>query len=566
MMLEAFTTAWLLAAPWLVGTGIVLLLLVSTAGPATGRRAADGRRRWISADQAAHQSGLRLLSVEQTGDRPWRLVLLALGYGAPLGWGITIGLMALGATAGFGFQALPIASLLGAIGIALIAGAWRHSGRQNNAEPCGGALDESGPCSPVTVRAAPSQRSEGPPQTVGSTLLKSLLWLLLALIILRVSGLAVEVSLRPVFAWDAWYAWSIKAKHLFYADQFVIFSPLGNWLRAAPDELIYQTGAPQYPLFVSLLQTYMAAGLGLWHDAYVNLPWLTMLIAAATALYAQARLAGATPLTAVVAAYLLVSLPMVGIHTMLGGYADLWLGLVFGLFLTALILAWVQRDWRQAALAILLLPLLVSIKKTEPTALVLISLIPAVIWALRPALGRAFWPLIAVAAVVGGFLVFTDAGQAWLAQVVSPRILPSLENIAGVIAVFWVATMAHASWHLALPFILAAIAALAIPAVRRDSIIQLLAIFTIGALLLFTMAYSGDRLFGNIENFTVANRGLLYIAVPMSLWFALTLQRVIEWALTPRPSIGAHPATGPTHRVETDSNPGIVRASDIRQR
>jgi len=70
-------------------------------------------------------------------------------------------------------------------------------------------------------------------------------------------------------------------------------------------------------------------------------------VGAGTGFYGQARLWGASALTALVFTWLLLSLPLLDTHVALAGYADLWLAAVFGL--AAIAFFPMGAEWRPPA-------------------------------------------------------------------------------------------------------------------------------------------------------------------------------------------------------------------------
>jgi len=123
-------------------------------------------------------------------------------------------------------------------------------------------------------------------------------------------------------------------------------------------------------------------GMGRWDDSLVNLPWLLCGAGLGLAFYGQARLWHISPLPAVIAVYLLLTLPFLGAHIDLAGYADLWLATAYCLSVMAL-LHWVRGgDLRQGILAVLTAVAVTQIK-TEGIFWSL-TLLPAVLIASLP--------------------------------------------------------------------------------------------------------------------------------------------------------------------------------------
>lgn len=181
----------------------------------------------------------------------------------------------------------------------------------------------------------------------------------LALIAIRIGTLAVDVLLRPLFAWDAWSQWGTKAKVWSSLREIAPFMGYDEWLaRTRPG---YTDTAPNYPATIPLLQTWMTLVLGRWDDALMNLPWLAAFVALGAGLYGQMRRLGAGASWSIVATYLVLSLPLLDTHVALAGYADLHVAAAYALAVLALA-QWEATRARGAlvllASAALLLPLL----------------------------------------------------------------------------------------------------------------------------------------------------------------------------------------------------------------
>ena len=104
---------------------------------------------------------------------------------------------------------------------------------------------------------------------------------LLAWLALRYALLLAEVLWRPLYPWDAWTQWATKARVWFELKSMVPFVPLAEWLQ--PGSAAYIDTAPHYPATVPLLQVWSALLLGRWDDALINLPWWITAVAFAAA-------------------------------------------------------------------------------------------------------------------------------------------------------------------------------------------------------------------------------------------------------------------------------------------
>ncbi len=216
---------------------------------------------------------------------------------------------------GFDFLRMPISFI--SITIALVL--------------CGAALMfyfNRGPA--VTPTVASSARLSRLPLVVLS--------LLIVLVAVRYSTLFVELTTRPMYAWDAWMNWAPKAVVWFRLGEMAPYVTPSEWLHTKGD-VVYTLGnyqASTYPDTVPLLYWWMMLATGSSESSLVLLPWLLAPLALGFALYGHIRSDGANPLMAGMAFYALVNMPYVNVHTALAGYADIWMAAAFSLSLFAL--------------------------------------------------------------------------------------------------------------------------------------------------------------------------------------------------------------------------------------
>jgi hypothetical protein len=246
--------------------------------------------------------------------------------------------------------------------------------------------------------------------------------LLLAWLGWRLFLLAQEVWLRPLYPWDAWSTWGVRARVWSELRQWVPFVSPERWLADASGS-VYTVHAWQYPDAVSLLALWPTLAFGAWHEPVAHLPWLGVAVALGLGFYGQARLWGVAPLTALIFVWLLLSLPMLDTHVALAGYADLWLAAVLGLAVCAL-LQWARTGDRWQGVLALLLALASPWIKREGLVWVLL-LIPALVAVWTP---RHYWRWLAggfLLALMGWFVVggvvFTVAG--WGEVRLTPEII-----------------------------------------------------------------------------------------------------------------------------------------------
>lgn len=234
-----------------------------------------------------------------------------------------------------------------------------------------------------------------------------LLGVLFASLGLRAVVALREIWLRPLYPWDAWSAWAVKAKAWFLLGHHVKFVSLHDWLVQSGHEA-YTSVAWMYPTTLAWVDIWFASAAGGWIEPLVNLPWLALWIAILLAHYGQWRALGMPRDRAMLFVYVLGSLPLLLVHAALAGYADLWIAAVFGLALLAW-LRWLQsRERGQLALAIALACVLPCLK------------LEGWIWA-SCLLGtiafaglRARWRWVVLAAVAALLAVLLGGGLRWL--------------------------------------------------------------------------------------------------------------------------------------------------------
>lgn len=365
------------------------------------------------------------------------------------------------------------------------------------------------------------------------------LWVaLLAWLAARLAVLALETVWLPLFPWDAWSTWMVRPRAWLEARQLLTFQDARAWLDDTSGR-VYHIEAWRYPLTVSLIALWSALASGQWHESTIHLSWWLCGLALGLGFYGQSRLWGATPLQAMVFAWLLLSLPLLDVHMALAGYADLWLTTVFGLSAIAF-MQWVRfRDGRQGILAIVLALFCPSIKQEGLVWLALF--IPSL---LVMGLPRRHWLALTgfLVLLLGGLFVgawsFHDSGSG-----VSPMISDVLQTlgITNFRLVYWNSWQAVVesllildNWHLLgyllLMAILGSVRLLAYkPALsgevgshrsRRDLWATTVFILSLAVAFfgLFFLTEAGRW----AEDFTSINRIILHF-VPALLFWALTV-------------------------------------------
>lgn len=185
----------------------------------------------------------------------------------------------------------------------------------------------------------------------------SVVAVLVALITLRYATIVQELLLRPLFPWDAWMNWAPKAVVWFEYREMVPFVSANDWLKSAPESLSHIEGALnawKYPITVPLVQLWGMLGAGTDDHTLPYLPWVFIALAMGMSLYGHLRLAGISVPIATLGSYLFLNLPFVNVHSILAGYADLWVAVTFGCAVLALQEWGKNREWPYAAIALVL--------------------------------------------------------------------------------------------------------------------------------------------------------------------------------------------------------------------
>lgn len=351
-----------------------------------------------------------------------------------------------------------------------------------------------------------------------------LLGLILGLILARSVLMAQELGLRPLFPWDAWMNWVPRAVVWFHHGELTPFVLPPEWLAAEAAQEVYTLGnwlASGYPPGIPLMLLWTMLGGGTADHTLLFLPWLLGPAAFALVLWTHLRALGLGPALALVAVYLFVSLPFVNTHSMLAGYADLWLALYFSLGVMA-----AERWQREPVLGHLVLGVIMAagcaLMKTPGIifgALVLLSLILARIRLPPRWLGRGV--IIGLAAIalllLGGLIpVLTDLPVAGLTLQL-PAVLPDLRlQPQPLLPILFHSLFVSSNWHLL--WLVLGLAGLAALWVRGRAVLDSLALLVLvvaASLLVFVFGYT--QYFELAENLVTLNRALMYL-VPLAVY------------------------------------------------
>ena len=359
----------------------------------------------------------------------------------------------------------------------------------------------------------------------GSALRPIAVVILLLLIAVRLTGLALEIWWLPLYPWDAWTTWAVRAQIWTHHQDLVPFVSPELWL-ARPAGDAHTIRAWSYPSTVSLLAAWPTLAFGSWNDTVANLPWLGCALALLLAFYGQARLWGTTALTALLFTWLLLSLPMLDTHIALAGYADLWLAAALGLSFFAL-MHWARSgDWRQALLAFLLALGCLLIKREG--AVWILLFLPAILVARL----RRGWLMSALAVLcVAVVVVWVNGGihvtLPMLGEVVlSPEQLqlPYVGTFTLQYSGSWEPFIKHLlirnNWHL-LPFLLPITLLATVVLVARDAggpAQRTGLIWILSALLVVYVLFFWTEASAWADKGTSINRILLHFAPALLFW------------------------------------------------
>lgn len=347
---------------------------------------------------------------------------------------------------------------------------------------------------------------------------------LLGLIITRLGLITQELGLRPLFAWDAWMNWVPRATVWFHHGELTPFVLPPDWLAADSGEEVYTLGnwrASGYPPGIPLMQLWTMLGGDTADHTLLFLPWLIAPAAFSVVLWTQLRLLGLGSVLGLVVVYLFLSLPFANIHTMLAGYADLWLALYFSLGSMA-----AERWQREPVPGYLVLGVIMAagcaLMKTPGIifgALILLSLILARIGLPPRWLGRGV--IIGLAAIalmlLGGLIpVLIHLPTAELTLQL-PGLLPELRiQPQPLLPVLFHSLFISSNWHLLwLMLGLCGLAALRLRGWMVLDSVALLALVIAAGMLIFVFGYT--HYYSEAENLVTLNRALIYL-VPLAVY------------------------------------------------
>lgn len=350
-------------------------------------------------------------------------------------------------------------------------------------------------------------------------------WVFFLLTAVHLSLAVIEVLHRPVFPWDAWLSWMYRAKAWFFSGSVVPMDAPQDWLKGT-GSAVYNAAGAHYPTLVPITAAWTALHLGFWSETLVNVPVIACGLALAIGVYGLAREAGRSPGTGMIAAYLVLSIPLIGTHLSLAGQADIWMAGYAGLGLGACLLGLAKGSsslfWR----GILLTVLSIGVKAEGGVWLLVALGTGAVIWFAR---GRWAYllpiPVIVLLLWISGihFAEFTVLGSIGLTDnTLHASFLGSHElQHHDVLDDYWQNFFLGGSWHLLWPMLLLATLGVlrAGDSRRRLAILAFLGTAVASQVIIFGFTDQGRW----AEDWTAINR------IPMHLAPALVLCLILPW-------------------------------------
>jgi hypothetical protein len=352
-------------------------------------------------------------------------------------------------------------------------------------------------------------------------------WFLLAAIAVRFAFVLDEAFLRPVFVWDAWNAWSLKAKTWFELGQVPFVDPQHWWSSA--DSGAHTALAWRYPELLSRVELWLAAGAGAWNEGAIATAWPLLWLALIAGCAGQWRALGVSRVGCVILAYMLASLPLLSVHAGLAGYADLWVATALT-FAVLGIVRWLRDgDRAQFALAVCCLAAL-PLLKFEGTiwALVIVGLTALM---QMPPRWRRIGLAVAVLAAIALIGLSWSLRLPWLALVQEMLNNASAGDVTTsrltAAAAFLKGLFAQNNWHLLWPLLIVCIV-LCRDVLRERRELALIALLLAGAFtaLLGLFVFTPAAKWAATE--TAANRLVLHW-VPLALSLVGLLLSDAKW-------------------------------------
>lgn len=375
-------------------------------------------------------------------------------------------------------------------------------------------------------RTSRQLRREQAPHHRASPAARILFAILLSWATLHLVLAAIEILNRPVYPWDAWLAWIYRAKAWFFSSNVYQLASPTDWL-AGTATSPYTIDAHGYPTFASIIPFWAALSLGRWSETLVNTPVLCCAVALGLGIYGQCREQGIPPLLSIAAAYFLLSIPLVGTHLSLAGYADIWLAGFTGLGFAALIPALANKNKLHILLGLGMLALGIGVKN-EGTVWFYLALAVLLLSTIRSRIVLAALAgavLLGIASWTSGFtyleVPFAGGVGVLNGKVHIPFAGSHQIQVHNILLPYFSSFFAYGSWHLLWSLLLFLTGSLYF--LRKSPIARVMAIFLL--LILASQAF----IFGFTEqgrwatSYTAINRLPMHFvpAIVLCLFIAL---------------------------------------------
>ena len=214
---------------------------------------------------------------------------------------------------------------------------------------------------------------------------------------------------RDIFPWDAFTTWMYRAKTWTLENRAAEFIAIDQWLKSGGAG--FSISAAHYPISVSAIAAFAATLSGGWSDQSASMPWFFVTLANALLMAGLCRLEHTgTKLIPIIGCTALVTAPLVHIHGVFAGYADIWIMGTSGMGLASICIWTRQRSPSILYLGFLLLSL-GCFWKIEGWVWLVLGILVAVLHWLWQRLGRKAVPIIMLLATIFLLLQPLDLGE-----------------------------------------------------------------------------------------------------------------------------------------------------------
>jgi hypothetical protein len=215
-------------------------------------------------------------------------------------------------------------------------------------------------------------------------------------------------SARDIFPWDAFTTWMYRAKVWVMSGSTLDFITVEEWIQSGADG--YTLAAAHYPTSVSAIAAFSAALSGGWNEQAASLPWAFASLASLLIMIGLCRLQKPDQaLMPLCGGTLLITAPLVHLHGILAGYADIWVMGTSGMGLAALCI-WTRLRSREVLYLGFLLLALGCFWKTEGWLWLIIGTLMMATYILWQRLGKHIFVLGFLLILVGYLFQPFDLG------------------------------------------------------------------------------------------------------------------------------------------------------------